>query len=473
MTMSKTVIDEAVAQILPTRVMDISYGQPRLLVTQNQRGHYIALSHCWGSGEKRPLCTTTENLKEHISGIPFTKVPKTFQDAIKICAEIGYQYLWIDSLCILQDSEEDWIRESQKMGSIYERARLTIAASGAKDPSGGCFVFNRPKSPVVEVPYFPDSGVQTGSILVSLDVTDFWEKTPAVGPLRQRAWATQEWELSRRMVHYMPHGISWKCKFSDAAIDDSDESYNMDKFPGWCALIDYYSECKLTKESDKLIALQGIANEMQKARQDRYYLGLWSGELPEQLLWLGRNLEKNEELLGIPSWTWASMKGRVWFPHRDLDGEFEDVCDEIILGQSRELRIRGRTKHGTCDEDLEGDSDYSLGKNLDQAERFLLAYGPNHLKPALYRIKDLDGQHKEYVGLAVFDSIDHIPSKFCCLSLMKGRGNLGDYIDVDGYLVLLLESSSPDEETYQRIGIGIITSDSWFDGAVSGYVSII
>lgn len=107
MAMSETVVDESMGQILPKRVIDISYLEPRLVVTENQRGHYIALSHCWGSEEKHPLRTTTDNLKKHISGIPFTTLPKTFQDAIKICREIGYQYLWIDSLCILQDSEED------------------------------------------------------------------------------------------------------------------------------------------------------------------------------------------------------------------------------------------------------------------------------------------------------------------------------------------------------------------------------
>ncbi|CAN5185950.1 hypothetical protein BH09PAT1_BH09PAT1_8600 [soil metagenome] len=89
----------------------------------------------------------------------------------------------------MQDSEEDWSRESQKIGSIYERARLTIAAFGAKDPSKGYFVLNRPESLVIEVLYFLDSGEQIGLILVSLDMTDFEEITPIAGPLRQRAWA--------------------------------------------------------------------------------------------------------------------------------------------------------------------------------------------------------------------------------------------------------------------------------------------
>jgi hypothetical protein len=87
------------------------------------------------------------------------------------------------------------------MGSIYERACLTIAASGGKDPSEGVFVFNRPKfTPKIEIPYFPDSGIQTGSFLVSLSMVDFKAMSPAAGPLRQRAGAAQEWKISRRMV---------------------------------------------------------------------------------------------------------------------------------------------------------------------------------------------------------------------------------------------------------------------------------
>jgi hypothetical protein len=150
------------------------------------------------------------------------------------------------------------------------------------------------------------------------------------------------------------------------------------------------------------------------------------------------------------------------------------VADEIIIGHSRKLRIRGRTKHGTCEVTgsitlMAEDSYYSLEENLDQAKQLLSLFDLTRL----YLIKDLDGQHKENVGLAIFDNVDHIPTKFCCLSLMKGQRDLGDCNHGYGYFVLLLELSSFGEETYQRIGIDIITSDSLLDGAVSGYVSVI
>jgi hypothetical protein len=83
-------------------------------------------------------------------------------------------------------------------------------------------------------------------------MTDFEEMTPAAGPLRQRAWATQEWTLSRRMVHYMPHGISWKYKAINEAISDSGVSYDMENYPEWCAFITYYSECKFDKRKRKV-----------------------------------------------------------------------------------------------------------------------------------------------------------------------------------------------------------------------------
>jgi hypothetical protein len=46
-------------------------------------------------------------------------MPATFFDATIITRELGYRYLWIDSLCIVQDFLEDWEAESQNMGNIY------------------------------------------------------------------------------------------------------------------------------------------------------------------------------------------------------------------------------------------------------------------------------------------------------------------------------------------------------------------
>lgn len=100
---------------MPTRVIDVTReGQePRLHLTNSRKGEWVTLSHC--CGKERYLATLTTN----IDRILLSDLPPNFQDAIMITKELGYQYLWIDSLCIIQDSPEDWRAESVKMGSVY------------------------------------------------------------------------------------------------------------------------------------------------------------------------------------------------------------------------------------------------------------------------------------------------------------------------------------------------------------------
>jgi hypothetical protein len=177
---------------------------PRLLETLGLRAPYAALSHCWGPPEKRPLITTKGNLSQH--RVQIDHFPKTFQDAFVITRALGLQYIWIDSLCIVQDDEEDWKRESKVMGRIYQRAQVTIAASDANDSTEGLF-FARPQlPPPMELPFIDKtSQKQKGSYFMSLPVS-FGNTDPEKSVLNSRAWATQEWILSRRIIHFLAGG---------------------------------------------------------------------------------------------------------------------------------------------------------------------------------------------------------------------------------------------------------------------------
>jgi hypothetical protein len=115
---------------LPMRVIDVSSHNPSLYVPQGEVEPYTALSHCWG---KSPLIQTHRNtLQDRVDGITWNSLSKTFQDAVTT-RELGFRYLWIDSLCIVQDDPEDWARESGQMASIYEGAKVVLGASDAKD----------------------------------------------------------------------------------------------------------------------------------------------------------------------------------------------------------------------------------------------------------------------------------------------------------------------------------------------------
>jgi hypothetical protein len=123
---------------------------------------YVTLSHCWG--EKHIVTTTKESLTRRKEGIEVSLLPKTFSDAILITRKLRFRYLWIDSLCIIQDDEADWQLESKKMAKIYENSALTISASAAHDAEYGCFFeagnFGGHSSWAVTVTY--DFGISRG-----------------------------------------------------------------------------------------------------------------------------------------------------------------------------------------------------------------------------------------------------------------------------------------------------------------------
>lgn len=120
--------------LLPRRVLDLGKNEGRLdgdiqLVEPPKiSAPYVALSHCW---VKRTVpSTTTENRRAHLDHISFGSLPQTFQEAIKVCRWLAIRYLWIDSLCIIQNDPVDWEQQAAKMDSIYENAFFSIAAHG-------------------------------------------------------------------------------------------------------------------------------------------------------------------------------------------------------------------------------------------------------------------------------------------------------------------------------------------------------
>lgn len=124
---------------LPTRVLDVTASRAgnliKLLETQGQSGRYIALSHCWGTSHRLKLTSTTRQSLTH--GFSINDLPLTFRDAALISRKLSVYYLWIDSLCIIQDDADDWRRKSSKMADVYANSYLTIAAASSTDDSSG------------------------------------------------------------------------------------------------------------------------------------------------------------------------------------------------------------------------------------------------------------------------------------------------------------------------------------------------
>lgn len=126
---------------LPTRVLDVEsqYDKSKIslhISNKETRGSpYVTLSHCWGKGPITRLWTS--NLESMRDSLEIGVLLRAFQDAIKVTRRLKIRYLWIDSLCIVQDSISDWEAESAVMGQIYEHSLVNIAATSAVDSQKG------------------------------------------------------------------------------------------------------------------------------------------------------------------------------------------------------------------------------------------------------------------------------------------------------------------------------------------------
>jgi hypothetical protein len=131
-----------------------------------------------------------------------------FQDAVLITRRLKIKYLWIDSLCIIQDSLEDWAREAARMGDIYRHAFLTLFAFDSKDCHEGILVERSPGSPIdtgnlhddersLKVPSKPESKLAKMAVLKS-------------SPLCKRGWVLQERLLLPRILYYSIEEFFWE-----------------------------------------------------------------------------------------------------------------------------------------------------------------------------------------------------------------------------------------------------------------------
>jgi hypothetical protein len=336
---------------LPTRVIDVGSitKEPRLVCTNNALGTWTALSHCWGA--IRPLVTEKNTLADHCASLPLSKLPPTFREALLITREIGIQYIWIDSLCILQDSREDWLKESAQMESVYRNAVVTILAEGVPDSSVEmASVSSRNKSFDFHI---PTAGCHSseqnaaGKIYFAEDENhqDYWDR----GPLSERGWTLQEEILSPRILQFTKNLTFWRCvetraseMFPDpgtelelnpsnvlssyhAVIDGASKksaqwsfSYDHNIMAYWYAgVVDAYMLRRVTFETDRLNAIGGIARALQPHFKQTLYLpsyhaGLWAHDMCRGLLW--SPLHKKYQRGGTrykqyvaPSWSWASL----------------------------------------------------------------------------------------------------------------------------------------------------------------------
>jgi len=265
----------------PTRLLDLEFpNHPQnlsLVETASILSNdflYITLSHCWRKSDQRPAITTHSNLTVRYSCILYEEMPLTFRDAISITRRLGIRFLWILSLCIIQDSQEDWEKESGTMADIYTNSFCTIAASSSPDSHGGCRIAGQESAMTQEIQHF-DLEIGLQRIRFNKGPSIRWDIEYDSGPLRLRAWALQEREFSHRIVHFAQNVLLWECRTAKACsnlpweeFQLTDPSYYSDKVrnrhlsesTNWWIAIQDYTQRYLTFDTDKLPAISGLAH---------------------------------------------------------------------------------------------------------------------------------------------------------------------------------------------------------------------
>jgi hypothetical protein len=210
---------------MPTRLLDVGWGETapvRLVYCGGKITRYMTLSHCWGDGQDK-FTTTIATLPARILGIDLKDLPKTFCEAILFTRAIGVKYLWIDSLCILQDDLLDWEAESSKMSSIFANSYLNIAATSSADAHGGlfhtgytrrCIDDEEIEEPIGSTEINAGTGPQNKVVFDThsdFDCIAVERKVIRSPPLLCRAWVLQERILSLRTLDFHADELFWEC----------------------------------------------------------------------------------------------------------------------------------------------------------------------------------------------------------------------------------------------------------------------
>jgi hypothetical protein len=345
---------------MPSRLLEIKKGgkSVRLIVTGSKRLEYVALSYCWGKDDGGEWKTTTQTVITHMNqGLPCKYLPRTLRHAVKITRRLGFSYIWIDALCIIQDSAKDWGREATKMAGVYFNSVLTIAASAARSWSRGCsnerslqFHEREAHSDAWEA---VESELSTGEhsrlYILSADALrvgehenlyyiDSWETyhhhlsgaafeaMVENSPLAKRGWTFQEHQLSRRTLYYTSEQLYWECEHCRCAEDNFPLPQDLRTHPvlesspldwndaaqlWYLRLVPEYSKRVLSFGKDKLIAVSALAKAMYLKRPRPYIAGLWRDSVIDGLMWRRTGPGSKRSAVQCPSWSWASQDSAI------------------------------------------------------------------------------------------------------------------------------------------------------------------
>ncbi|KAE8451812.1 hypothetical protein EG329_002652 [Mollisiaceae sp. DMI_Dod_QoI] len=507
--------------VLPSRVIDVSSAQPFLYQSDGKCERYTILSHCWG--KQQIITTKLGDLETRLKEVSLASMSKTFREAVEITRRLGLRYLWIDSLCIIQDSIRDWEVESFKMGAYYKSAYVTISASGADDGTVGCFLARNPASiqPIllsIRLHQAKES-IQVISRQPYFKVAPRRPTSLGMSRLDRRAWCLQESIMSPRLLKFGHHQLEWACNTKLASENDVSGSFNsvsdqvdsfcplvelqaqlsyngpLSKHNFWFDIVGQYTRRQLSHISDMLPALSGIVANIQQLTGDIYLAGIWKSDLARGLLWrtpcrilrprspsstridiedwrdvadweaeFNSKHPQRSDSYHAPSWSWACINN--CFADWDLVFDWASIDNDVVYGDDLE-----QSKHGESCFNLQSAFTVPAGQNPfgQVTDGKLILEG--RIKKAEVRYWDLyyadnlvDPESGASIGKFDVDEVTSCFETVFCLPILRRKLRYDDEGEdgesrVVGLAVELVDSSL---QIFKRVGVISTRSWEWF-----------
>lgn len=354
------------------------------LTAQSPTAVYMTLSYRWGPNPQLLLLSSNiETFRRR--GSPIADLPQTFKDVVAVVRSFGVRYIWIDCLCIIQDSVEDWEAEAPTMRHVYANTVCNVVASASNDPEGGLFRNRQPAD--LRAPGIVEATLAEGrpeKYFIFEDRYFRLQTCRSNETLHQRGWVYQETFLAPRLLYFTQYQIMWEClerdrceafpegvpfhesrksldrllKWpSDATGDDIDSNKALLSYKSvqplrlsdealslWQDTRGMYIGLEFSRPSDKLFAFSGIAKLFREVIGQEYLAGLWRSRIIEQLDWQVVIPAPAPITYRAPSWSWASVDGRftyyTWHPAHQVLAELLDAR-VTTKGEDRTVKVTG------------------------------------------------------------------------------------------------------------------------------------
>ena len=450
----------------PSRLLRIQSRKPelRLETVGDTPCDYASLSYCWGAPQEQML--TSSNKTKYEDGMDIKALPQTIQDAIRVTRKLGLKYLWVDSLCIIQDDEDDKEAQVRQMDAIFNQSTVTIRVAGASRADAG-FLQRKAETSTGRhrLPFFCPNG-EIGEMLLERWTTST-DYDPAAEPANQRAWILQETLLPQRILTFpsAPHPLQWHCRERRACrggqpldLVGTSGDFNVsgltalmlipwrpppDAWQLWTQVLQTYTARRLSNPEDKLRAMATVAELFRRAWGGGYLAGLWERYLVPGLLWKphpeGITPMSSQTYDRWPSWSWASCPGRVVHPYLHPPVQTRDF--QFLRWAETGPPSRSAFIAPYCTGWLEVSARMRRAMYIKSTRKLL------------------DSATREEVGRAFMDPDVSEPYEAECMPIVDPNAYSEHHVTG----LLLRWNYLPQQITYTRIGLFTLTDKRWFD----------